>query len=215
MQLPQIDENSSFAILGLGKFGMSIARELCESGYHVLCCDKNAALVHEIADVATNAVEADINDPTVLASLGIGNFDVVIVAFSDDFEGELLTTMIAKELGAPFVLAKATGIRQKKILESIGADKVIMPETEMGLWVAKKMITNDPMDYIHYSDDYEIVEMDPKREWVGNTLSTLNLRKNNSLNVLALIRDEQLVPDISADTIIQAHDRIVALHIIK
>lgn len=214
MELPQIDENTSFAVLGLGKFGMSIARELSENGYHVLCCDKNPVLVHEISEVADNVVEADITDAAVLTHLGISNYDVVVVAFSNDFEAELLTTMIVKEMGVPFVMAKATGVRQKKILENVGADKVIMPEIEIGQRIAQKFMSNDPMEYIHRSDDYEIVEMGPKREWVGKSLAVLDLRKNNSLNILALIRDDQLVPSLSADTVIEAHDLIVALHII-
>ncbi|NLB90958.1 MAG: TrkA family potassium uptake protein, partial [Clostridiales bacterium] len=116
MKLPQINENTSFAILGLGKFGMSVAKTLSENNYQVLCCDKNAALVQEISDIATNALQVDISDPTVLTSLGISNYDIVIIAFSEDFETELLTTMIVKEMGVPFVLAKSTGPRQKKIL---------------------------------------------------------------------------------------------------
>lgn len=211
MGLPKINANTSFAILGLGKFGMSLAYELCQNNYNVLCCDKNPALVHEISELATSAVQADVTDPDVVNTLGLGNYDIVVVAFSNDFEAQLLITMIAKEKGASFVLAKATGIRQKKILETVGADLVVMPEIEIGQRVAQKLMTNDPMDYFHFSDDYDIIEIPPHRDWIGKSLLVLNLRKNHSLNVLALIREDEMVPDLSANAVIHAGDRIVAL----
>ncbi|MFV0414415.1 MAG: potassium channel family protein [Oscillospiraceae bacterium] len=214
MDLPQIDKDTSFAVLGLGKFGMSIARELCENGYNVLCCDRNASFVNEIAEIATSVVQADVSEPNVLASLGMGNFDIVVIAFSDDFEAELLTTMIVKEMGVPFVLAKATGPRQKKILENVGADKVVMPETEMGQRVANNFITNDPMEFIHRSEHYDIVEMGPKRDWIGKSLEVLDLRKNESLNILTIIRDDTVLPNLTAKTIIEKNDRLIALQII-
>lgn len=212
MKNMNIDANTSFAVLGLGKFGMSIARELNENDYQVLCCDLNAHLVHEIAEEVANAVQADVTDASVLANLGIGNYDVVVVAFSSDFEAELLTTMILKEMGAPYVLAKATGLRQKKILENVGADMVVMPEIETGIRVAQKLMNNDPMEYILRSENYELLDMAAKPEWVGKSLDVLDLRKNYSMNVLAVIRGEDVVPDLSAGTVIRAHDKIVALY---
>lgn len=212
MKKTDIDINTSFAVLGLGKFGMSIARELSENDYHVLCCDLKAHLVHEIAEQVTNAVQADVTDASVLANLGIGNYDVAIVGFSSDFESELLTTMILKEMGVPYVLAKATGLRQKKILENVGADMVVMPEIETGIRVAQKLINNDPMEIILSSKSYELLEMEPKPEWIGKSLSVLNLRREHSINVLAVIRDEEIIPDLSPDTTIKAHDKIVALY---
>ena len=123
--------------------------------------------------------------------------------------------MMAKELGVPFVLAKATGLRQKKILESVGADRVIMPEIEMGLKVAQYLMTADPMEYIHLSVHYEILEMSPKKEWIGKSLAVLNLSKNNNLNILTIIREGAVLPSLSADTIILAGDKMIALHTVE
>ncbi|MFV0527219.1 MAG: potassium channel family protein [Lachnospiraceae bacterium] len=212
MELPQINKNTSIAVLGLGKFGMSVARTLCENGYRVLCCDKNAILVQEISDIATHAMQLDTTEPTILNSLGIGNYDIVIVAFSEDFEAELLTTMMAKEMGVPFIVAKATGLRQKKVLENIGTDLVVMPEVEMGRWFVNKLMNNDPMDYIHHSDHYEIVEIKAKKEWIGKNLDTLDLRNLHKLNVLTIIRNGNVIEGISQATVILDDDLIIAVH---
>lgn len=211
MDFPKIDENTSFAVLGLGKFGMTIAKELAKNDYHVLCCDKNPVLVHEVSDIVATAVEADTTEASVLVDLGISNYDVVVVAFSNDLEAELLTTMVLKEMGVPFVLAKATGLRQKKILENVGADLVIMPEVEMAEYIAQKIMNSDPLEYIHRSSSYEILEMSPKREWIGKSLTVLDLPKHNGINILILIRDEEVI-NPNANTVIQAQDRILALH---
>ena len=211
MNFPKIDTNTSFAVLGLGKFGMTVAKELAKNDYHILCCDKNPTLVHEVSDFVTTAVEADTTEAAVLNELGISNFDVVVIAFSNDFEAELLTTMIVKEMGVPFVLAKATGLRQKKILENVGADMVIMPEVEMAEHVAQKLMNDDPLEYIHRSSHYEIVEMSPKKEWIGKSLAVLNLPKTSGFNVLLIMRNEEPInPD--ANTVMQAHDRVLVLH---
>lgn len=206
-----ITQETSFAVLGLGQFGMTIAQELCENDYHVLCCDKDPTPIHEIATIATNAVQADISDTSVLNSLGIENYDVVIIGFSKDFETELLTTMILKEKKVPFILAKARGIRQKKILQSLGANRVVMPDIEIGHSIVQKFMMNDPMEYIYLSNHYEIIEIAPRKEWIGKNLRVLDLRKNDDINVLAIIRDGKPLDALSPSTTIQSHDTLVAL----
>ncbi len=215
MNFPKVDENTSFAVLGLGKFGMTVAKALSKNDSQLLCCDKSSALVHEASEFATTAVEADTSDPAVLSDLGISNYDIVIVAFSDDFEAELLTTMIVKEMGTPFVLAKASGPRQKKILENVGADIVIMPEVEMAERVTHKLLNQDPLDYLHRSDDFEILEMSPKKEWIGKSLAVLDLPKNHGINILTIMRDDQVLLHFTANTVIEGHDRMLALKTIR
>lgn len=206
-----ITNETSFAVLGLGQFGMTIAEELCENDYHVLCCDKNPKPVHKISSVATNAVQADISDLSVLDSLGIENYDVVIIGFSEDFETELLTTMVLKEKKVPFILAKASGVRQKKILQNVGANRVVMPDVEMGHHIVQKFMINDPMEYIYLSNHYEVIEIAPHKDWIGKSLRVLDLRKNNDINVLAIIRNEKPLDALSPSTIIQEKDTLVAL----
>lgn len=208
----QTTKNTSFAVLGLGKFGLSVAKELCKQNYTVLCCDKNASPVHEMSKVAVNSVQAHITDASVLQELGIGNYDVVIVGFGHDLEMTLITTMVAKEMGVPYVVARANGIRQKKILESVGANWIVMPEIEVGEQLAHNLISDDPLEYIHHSTKYDIVQTAIKHAWVGKSIGVLNLPKIAQITPLAVIRNNVAVPDFSPNTVVQAGDQILAIH---
>lgn len=211
MNKVKFDKDAQIAVLGLGKFGRSIATTLYENGLQVLCCDINSTLVQEATEYCTCAIEADVTDPSALTKLGLGNFDAVIVAFSRDFEAAVITCMIAKEMNIPFVMAKANGIRQKKILENIGVDRVVLPEMEMGERIAYQFITNDPMEYIHRSEEYEIMEMHPKNSWIGKTLQKLALRQAEGINILAIIRDGKVMAVLSAQTEIKENDNLIVL----
>lgn len=211
MNKVKFDKNAQIAVLGLGKFGHSIATTLYENGLQVLCCDINPTLVQEATEYCTCAIEADVTDLSALTKLGLGNFDAVIVAFSRDFEAAVITCMIAKEMNIPFVMAKANGIRQKKILENIGVDRVVLPEMEMGERIAYQFITNDPMEYIHRSEEYEIMEMHPKNSWIGKTLQKLALRQAEGINILAIIRDGKVMAVLSAQTEIKESDNLIVL----
>ncbi len=206
-----VDENTQFAILGLGKFGKSLACGLYENGYSVLCVDINANVVHEAASYATHIVQADASDKAVLEKLGIGNFDIVVIAFSSDFEAAAVTATILKELNVGYVIAKANGIRQKQIFESIGVDRVVLPEKEMGERVAISLITNDLMASLYHSDKYDIIEMKPLPQWVGKSLERLKLRQMESINIVAIIRDEQVLAVIDAKTELHEDDNLIVV----
>ncbi|MEY8356103.1 TrkA family potassium uptake protein [Lachnospiraceae bacterium 54-53] len=211
----KFDKNAQIAVFGLGKFGRSIAATLYENGMQVLCCDVNPALVQEATEYCTYAIEADVTDPTVLTKIGLGNFDAVIVAFSRDFEAAVITCMIAKEMKIPFVMAKANGIRQKKIMENIGVDRVVLPEMEMGERIAYQFITNDPMEYIHRSEEYEIIEMHPKPGWIGKTLQKLALRQSEGINILAIIREGKVMAVLGAQSEIKENDNLIVLKLLS
>ena len=206
-----IDKDTQFAVLGLGKFGKGVAATLYDNGYNVLCCDINETIVHDAAEYATHIVQADVTDKAVLEKLGLRNFDVVIIAFSSDFEDEAITGTVLKELGVKYIIAKANGVRQKQILESIGVNRVILPEKEMGERVAYNLITNDLMESIHRSDKYDIIEMRPLPEWVGKTLEHLKLRQRESINIMAIIRDEEIIAVLDAKTILLEKDHLIVL----
>ncbi len=193
MRKINISKDTQFAILGLSKFGRAMAATLYENGYNVLCCDIRENPVHEAAEYATHIVQADASDKAVLVKLGISNFDVVVIAFGEDFEAAAVTATILKELKVTYVVAKANGLRQKQIFESIGVDHVILPEREMGERFAYSLITNDFMESIHRSDRYDIIEMKPLPEWIGKTLASLRLRQVERLNVLIIIRNGKLL----------------------
>lgn len=188
----RVDKNTQFAVLGLGKFGRSIAKTLYDNGLNVLCCDINEHTVQEVSSYTTHAYLADVSEKTALEKIGIGNFDVVIIAFSADFEAAAITATIVKEMGVRYILAKANGPRQKQILESIGVDRVVLPEKEMGERIAYGFITNDLMEYIHRSDKYDIIEMKPDPQWIGKSLQKLRLRQTEGINIIAIIRDDEV-----------------------
>lgn len=206
-----VSRDTQFAILGLGKFGQSMAMTLYENGFNVLCCDIRENVVHDAADFATHIVQADASDKAVLEKLGISNFDVVVIAFSDDFEAAAVTATIVKEMGVPYVIAKANGIRQKQIFESIGVDRVILPEREMGERIAYSLITNDLMESIHRSDEYDIIEMKPLPDWIGKSLAKLRLRQTEMMNILMIIRNGEVMAVLDAQTVLQENDDLIVL----
>lgn len=186
-------KEKQFAVLGLGVFGRSVVRSLFQNGCKVMACDPDAMLVHEASSYATRVVQVDVSDEKELEALGIGNFDVVVVAVTDDFETALIATMVAKERGAAYVLTVAHDLRQKKILESVGADRVVLPEREMGEKVATSLTTSNIIDYINISDEYAIAEIAPAERWVGKTLESARIRAENAINVIAIRRGGSII----------------------
>lgn len=206
----KVTKDTQFAILGLGKFGRSIAEILFENDFHVLCCDKDEIVVHEMAQYATHVMEVDLTDEAAVDSIGLGNFDVVIVAVGN-FEISAMTTMIAKEAGANFVLAKANDSRQKKILERTGADHVVLPEKEIGARVAYHFVTNNPIEHIYHSDKFDLLEVKPEPHWIGKSLAQLDLRRKDKINVLAILRDDKLISVLNPDTTFEEEDEVIIL----
>ena len=209
-----VTPESQFAILGLGKFGISIAKELSAHHRNVFCCDKDIKAVNEVAAYVEHAVQADASSDDFLDKIGIGNFDVVIIAFSSSFEDAILATMKAKEKSAPLVIAKAIDERHKKVLESVGADYVLLPDVVVGERLAHSLIYNDPLMHIHESDQFDIAEMHPKNGWLHKTLGELHLTHKENINVLGIVRDEKLLERISKDTVILPDDLLIVMRTI-
>lgn len=206
----RIDKRTQFAVLGLGKFGRSVAATLYENGHDVFCCDINENVVREFSEYATHIIQADASDKAVLEKIGLGNFDVVIISFSD-FEAAVITAMIAKEMKVPYIMTKANGLRQKEILETIGVNRVILPEKEMGEKIAYEFITNDLLGYIHRSDKYDIIEMKPQPAWVGKSLQKLRLRQTESMNIIAIIRGTEVMAIIDPQLELDENDNLIVL----
>ena len=206
-----VDKNTQFAVFGLGKFGCCVVNSLYVNGMNVLCCDIDEHFVQEMTPFATLACQADVSEKSTLEKLGIRNFDVVIIAFSDDFEAGAITATILKEMGVPYILAKAGGFRQKQILESIGVDWVVLPEEEMGERIAYNFITNDLLEHIHRSDKCDIIEMKPQPQWIGKNLETLRLRQTEGMNIIAIIRGEEVLAVLDGKTELLAGDDLIVL----
>ncbi len=181
--------SKQIAVLGMGRFGKKTALSLAEMGADVMVVDADPNVLAKISDKVTYAIEADLKNIESIAGTGIENMEVVVVAMGSDLTASIMSVMAAKEVGVPFVLAKASDERMGQILEKVGADKVIFPEEETGKRVARTLMSDSFMDYFDIDKNLGMIEMHPKKEWVGKTLIELNLRKAYHANVVA-IKDE-------------------------
>lgn len=175
-----------FAVIGAGRFGCSMAETLYDLGCEVLMVDKDSENIELIASKVTHAIQADVTERGVLERLGIRNFDVVIVAIGQDMQTSILTTMLLKDQGVPYIIAKAQSDIHGRILQRIGADKVIYPERDMGSKMAYTLVTDSFVESIELSDTYSMVEIRARDEWIGNTLAELDMRARWGLNVIAI-----------------------------
>ena len=175
-----------FVVIGLGRFGVSVATELYRMGHEVLAIDRSVERVEEIADSVTHAVCADATDEAELGSLGLRNFDVAVVSIGSDLQASILVTTLCKDLGVKFVLTKAKSALHAKVLQRVGADKVVFPEWDMGIRTAYNLVSTNILDYIELSPDYSLVEISVPPQWVGKNMRELNLRVRYGINVMAI-----------------------------
>jgi trk system potassium uptake protein TrkA len=198
-----------FAVIGLGRFGSSVAKYLAELGYEVLAVDDNAQRVQDISQIVTHAVIADSTDEEAMSALGIRNFDVVVIAIGQDIQSSILTTLILKDLGVPYIIVKAQNELHGKVLNKIGADKVVFPERDMGLRVAHHLISPNILEHIELSVDYSIVEMKVPASMVGKNLKQLDIRLKYNCNVLAVKRNGEMNITPRADESLMTDDVLV------
>ncbi|HKL74494.1 MAG TPA: TrkA family potassium uptake protein [Halanaerobiales bacterium] len=181
-----------FVVVGLGRFGSSLAETLAEKDFDVLAIDIDEEIVQNMSNIVTHAVEADATDEEALKTLGVRNFDVAVVSIGDDIHSNILATLILKELGVPYVVVKAQNKLHGKILKKVGADRVVYPERDMGTRIAHNLISSNVLDYIEFAKDYSIVEIIATPNMVGNSLADLELRTRFGVNVMAIKRGKEL-----------------------
>jgi trk system potassium uptake protein TrkA len=198
-----------FAIIGMGRFGSSVAKTLSQLGFEVLAIDHREETVQEVSAFVTHAVQADSTDEEALRALGIRNFDVVVVAIGEDIQASILTTLILKEMGIPTTVVKAVNDLHGKVLKKIGADKVVYPERDMGQRVAHHLISSNIIDYIELSADYSIVEIKVSKQMIGKSLKQLDIRAKYGCNVIAIKQNEQLIIPPSAEEPLRLDDILV------
>lgn len=200
-----------FVVFGLGKFGQSVAQTLSMNGCDVLAIDKNEAIIQDIASSVTHAVQADVTDQDALSALGVRNFDAAIIAISNDMQSSIMATILVKELGVPYVLAKAQNDIHKKVLEKVGADKVVFPEREIGVRIANNLISENFVDYIELSEDYSIVEVSILDEWIGKSLKELDMRAKFGMNVMAIRQGANISITPGPDVTLKDGDVLVVI----
>ena len=201
-----------YAVIGLGKFGQSVALTLLEEGEEVIGVDSNEEVVKQLADRLTNAVAVDASNEKAVTKLGIQNVDVAIVSVGSDFEASILITLLLKELGIKEIVVKANLEGQVKVLKKVGATRVIQPERDMGIRLAKSLASPRIIDHIELSSDYSLLEMSPPEDFIGKSLGGLNIRARHGLNVIA-VKHEGGEVDISpqAEHLIKKGDLLVVI----
>lgn len=187
----------SYVVFGLGKFGSSVAVSLYRDGCEVLAIDLDPDLVEGIANEVTYAVRANVIDPEVFKNLGLENMDGAVVAIGDNIEASVMATILSKEAGIPYVLAKASSRTHELVLHKVGADQVVYPERDMGSRVARNMVFGRFMDTFELSDKYSLVEMKTPEDWAGRTLQELDVRGKHGINVIAAKRGEDIAINLS------------------
>lgn len=201
----------SFAVIGCGRFGSSVAKTLHGLGYEVLALDSDEEIIQEISDEVTHAVVVDVMDEVALKELGLSNFDVVVVSIGSNIEASIMATIIAKELGVKKVIAKALNDFQGKVLYKIGADKVIFPERDMGKRVAHNLVSANILEFIELSPDYGIIEISAIRDWIGKSLYQLQLPNKHGINVMAIKKGSLITISPDGDTVIELDDTLVVI----
>ena len=203
----------TFVVIGLGQFGTAVALELSRLGHEVLALDEHEDAVQEIADEVTHAVTGDARDPAVLRALGVRNYDCAVVAVGDDIGNSALITLNLKEIGVKRVICKAQSHVHRKVLEKIGADRVVFPEHEMGVKLAQGLSSSNVLNFIELSEDFGIVETAVPKEWHYETIQNLDVRARYKVNIIAVRRGKDGALNVApgASYVIEPGDAVVAL----
>ena len=199
-----------YAVIGLGRFGTSVAVTLHSLGHEVLAIDSDEERVQKVSEEVTHVIQADTTDENALNALGLRNFDAVVVAIGADIQANVATTLLLKEMGIPFIIAKASNALHGKMLEKIGADRVVYPERDMGQRVAHSLVSENILDYIELSPQLSLVEVTAPKGILGKTLAQADLRARFGVNVVAIKRFEDIiVPPQPGDMILESDILIV------
>ena len=198
-------------LIGLGRFGKHMAMDLNRLGHEVMAVDLNEDRVNEIIPYVTNAQIGDSTNEEFLESLGIGNYDLCVVAIGNNFQNSLETTSLLKDMGARLVVSRAERDVQAKFLLRNGADKVVYPERQMAKWAAIRFTADHILDFIEVDDTHAIFEVEMPRQWVGKTVGQLNIRQKYNINIVAIKRGENINMSISSETTLKEGETLLVI----
>lgn len=193
-------------VIGCGRFGTNLAITLEKLGNEVMVIDKDEEVINSIANKVTHSIICDVRVEGSLKELGLSNFDICVVAIGSDYKTSIIATVEAKELGIPKIIAKATDSVQAMVLSKIGADRVIIPERDMGIRVANNISNSNILDSINLSDEYSLVEIAPIEDWIGKSIKESEIRQNYYINIVAVKTQKGLEINIGADYVIKDSD---------
>ena len=201
----------TYAVFGLGRYGIAVARELVDNGVEVIAVDVDERIVNAAANELPICKCADVTDPEVIRQLGISNVDVVIIAMANNLEASVMAVTLCKEIGIKTVIAKSGNEMHQKILSRVGADKVVFPENESGIRLAKNLLSSGFVDMVSLAKNVSMIELDVKMDWVGKNLIELNLRKKYSINVVAVRKGDMVSVDIDPHEPLLAEDKLIVI----
>lgn len=204
-------DKKQYLVFGVGRFGSALARTLSELGHEVMAVDSDESRVAAIAPHVTNAMQVQAMDEEGIRSLGIRNFDGVIVAIGDNLQHSIMTCIMCKEMGAKYLVGKASDAMHAKVLLTLGADRVVFPERDMGVRLAHTLTSPHLIDLINLNNDYVLVSLSCPRSWVGKSMREADIRRRHHVSVLAIYHGPEMSMDITADTKLQAEDNLLIL----
>ena len=200
------------AILGLGRFGRALARTLVEMGHDVMGVDANEDVVEKMAPVLTNCVQADVIDEQTLLSLGVTNFDIVVVGIGNsDMQASIFTTLMLKDMGVEHVVCKVSSNKHARILLKLGADRVVYPERDMGMRFAHSIAQSDVLEFIELSEEYSMMEINAPKYLFGKSLKESNVRSKYNINIVAIKRGKRIMVNPSPDAVLEQGDVLLAI----
>ncbi len=200
-----------FAVLGCGRFGSAVAKSLFQNGYDVLAIDKSPEIAQNISEFVTHTASIDVKDENALRAVGMRNIDVAVIAIGSEIKASILATLVVKELGVKYVVAKAHDELHAKLLHKIGADKVIFPERDMGNRLVYDLTSTNILDYIELAPDYSIMELIAPLRWVGKTLKQTEVRASYGLTVIAIKHGDNIQISPHAQERIEKGDIMVVV----
>ncbi len=198
-------------LLGLGRFGEHIAAELDNLGDQVMAVDIREDRINDVLNHVTRAQIGDSTKAEFLKTLGVRNFDLCVVAISDNFQSSLETTSLLKELGARYIVSRAANDAQEKFLRLAGADAVIYPEKQMAKWVAIRYGLDNILDYVELDESHAIIEVNIPKGWVGKSVGELDIRRKFNINIMGVKQDDVLNVDITPDTVLSEDKTLLVL----
>ena len=201
----------TYAVFGLGRYGIAVAKELVENGMEVIAVDADERIVNDASAFLPVCRCADVTDAEVISRLGISNIDTVIVCMANSLEASVMAVTLCKEAGVRTVIAKCGNEMQQRILLRVGADKVVFPENESGIRLAKNLLSSGFIDMISLAEDVSVVEIDVKSEWCGKNLIELNLRKKYGFNIVAIKKGETVDINIDPEQVLDAQYTLIVI----
>ena len=198
-----------YIVIGAGRFGTSLATSLVEAGQEVMVIDDDEKVIQQLSEVMDNVAIVNATDESALRNIGLRNFDVAIVCIGTDLRASIMATLLAKDLGVPYGISKATDKLQADVLRKIGADRVVFPEHDMGVKLSKALTFDNLVDYMQLDDTHSIFELTVPSSWVGSNLKELSVRKKYAINVVGIKRGDKFEVPANPNKVFEEDDIIV------